>query len=218
MLEITITMRNTILNSSFFLLLAIGFSCHGENNKNETIMTDKNYELATFGGGCFWCTEAMFDQLNGVITAQSGYSGGTKVNPTYEEVCSGTTGHAEVIQVKFDPNVISYLELLEVFFKTHDPTTKNQQGADKGTQYRSVILYHSTQQKNDAEKILMELKEAHIWENPIVTETVPFEKFYSAEAYHQEYFVNNPQNSYCQLVVTPKVAKFEKLFKDKLKK
>jgi methionine-S-sulfoxide reductase len=160
----------------------------------------------------------MFDQLNGVITAQSGYSGGTKVNPTYEEVCSGSTGHAEVIQVKFDPNIISYLELLEVFFKTHDPTTKNQQGADKGTQYRSVILYHNAQQKNDAENILKKLQEAHIWENPIVTELVSFEKFYSAEAYHQEYFINNPQNSYCQLVVTPKVAKFEKLFKDKLKK
>jgi len=211
-------MRNYISTASLLLILLLGISCHSQNKNNDTIMTTNNYELATFGGGCFWCTEAMFDQLNGVIEAQSGYSGGTKTNPTYEEVCTGKTGHAEVIQVKFNPQSISYLELLEVFFKTHDPTTHNQQGADKGTQYRSIILYHNNEQKMQAENTIKDLNAAHIWDKPLATEVVKFEKFYSAEAYHQEYFVNNPQNSYCQMVVTPKVAKFEKLFKDKLKK
>ncbi|MDA3890607.1 MAG: peptide-methionine (S)-S-oxide reductase MsrA [Salinivirgaceae bacterium] len=181
-------------------------------------MTKTTYELATFGGGCFWCTEAMFDQLKGIIEAKSGYSGGAKENPTYEEVCTGKTGHAEVIQIKYNPSEISYIELLEVFFKTHNPTTLNQQVADKGTQYRSVIFFHNEDQKKQAENIIGELTVNHIWNNPIVTEISKYSAFYSAEAYHQEYFINNPQNQYCQIVVTPKVEKFEKLFKDKLKK
>lgn len=203
-----LTILSVILISSFTS------SCEISNNKT---MTNTKYEIATFGGGCFWCTEAMFDQLNGVESAVSGYSGGTKENPTYEEVCSGTTGHAEVIQVKYDPNTITFLELLEVFFKTHDPTTLNQQGADKGTQYRSVIFYHNNEQKQQAVQIITDLSQEKIWVNPIVTEVTEFSIFYSAENYHQEYFINNPQNQYCQMVVTPKVEKFEKLFKDKIK-
>jgi len=201
-----------------FLILIVNYSCNSNTAKNNKYMTTTNYELATFGGGCFWCTETMFDRLKGVIEATSGYSGGEKENPTYNEVCTGATGHAEVIQVKYNPELITYAELLEVFFKTHDPTTLNRQGVDKGTQYRSIILYHNENQKQVAKDIIEELNNAKIWKSPIVTEIVPFEVFYSAEAYHQEYFINNPKNMYCQISVTPKVEKFEKLFKDKLKK
>lgn len=176
------------------------------------------FELATFGGGCFWCTEAMYEQLKGVINVTSGYSGGKTKNPSYEQVCTGETDHAEVIQVKFNPNEINYTEILEVFFKTHDPTTLNQQGADKGTQYRSIILYHNNEQKNIAENIIQVITEEKIWPNKIVTEVVPFKIFYSAEAYHQDYYNNNStKNQYCEIVITPKLEKFEKLFKDKLK-
>lgn len=176
------------------------------------------YELATLGSGCFWCTEAVFDQLNGVVKVESGYAGGTVPNPTYREVCSGLTGHAEVGQITFDPHVIAYREILEVFFATHDPTTLNRQGADVGTQYRSVIFYHDDVQKQIAAQVIQELNAAKIWDAPIVTEIAPLNVFYRAEDYHQEYFVNNPSQPYCQVVISPKVAKFRKKFVDKLKR
>jgi peptide-methionine (S)-S-oxide reductase len=179
-------------------------------------MKDK-YEIASFGGGCFWCTEAIFERVKGVQKVESGYAGGTVPNPDYEMVSTGRTGHAEVVQITFDPEQVSYLELLEIFFKTHDPTTLNRQGADVGTQYRSIILYHSEQQKELALKIIKKLDSERIWNDPIVTEVKPFKVFYSAEAYHQEYFENNPNQGYCRLVITPKVEKFEKIFKEKLK-
>jgi peptide-methionine (S)-S-oxide reductase len=176
------------------------------------------YELATLGGGCFWCTEAVFSQLQGVVKVESGYSGGTVPNPTYREVCSGLTGHAEAEQVTFDPQVISYREVLEMFFATHDPTTLNRQGAEVGTQYRSVIFYHDDAQKQTAAQVLQELNAAKIWDAPIVTEVAPFKMFYRAEDYHQEYFANNPNQPYCQVVISPKVAKFRKRFADRLKR
>jgi peptide-methionine (S)-S-oxide reductase len=179
-------------------------------------MRDKS-EIATFGGGCFWCVEAIFERVNGVHQVESGYSGGHVINPDYKMVTSGTTGHAEVIQITFDPEVVSYLELLEIFFKTHDPTTLNRQGADVGTQYRSIVLYHNEQQNKLAREIIQDLDSEGIWNNPIVTNVEPFEEFYSAEAYHQEYFENNPNQGYCRLVINPKVEKFEKVFKEKLK-
>jgi len=177
-----------------------------------------NKEVATLAGGCFWCLEAVYDDLQGVEDVVSGYSGGTVTNPTYKQVCTGTTGHAEVVQVTFDPSVISFRELLEVFFTIHDPTTLNRQGADVGTQYRSAIYYHSPEQKAVAEQVIAELNAAHLWGNPIVTEVVPFRTFYPAEEYHQEYFKRNPDQSYCRVVVAPKVAKFRKQHLAKLKK
>ena len=179
-------------------------------------MRDK-FEIATFGGGCFWCVEAIFERVNGVHQVESGYSGGHVSNPDYKMVTSGTTGHAEVIQITFDPEAVSYLELLEIFFKTHDPTTLNRQGADVGTQYRSIVLYHNEQQNKLTREIIQDLDSEGIWNNPIVTTVEPFEEFYSAEAYHQEYFENNPNQGYCRLVINPKVEKFEKVFKEKLK-
>jgi|WetSurMetagenome_2_1015567.scaffolds.fasta_scaffold32784_4 peptide-methionine (S)-S-oxide reductase len=175
-------------------------------------------QIATFGSGCFWCTEAIFERLNGVVKVESGYSGGKVENPTYEEVCTGTTGHAEVTQITYDPSIISFDELLEVFWKTHDPTTLNRQGNDVGTQYRSVIFYHNEEQKELAENYKVELDKSGVWDNPIVTEISPFTNFYLAEKYHQEYYNNNPNQGYCTFVITPKVEKFEKVFKDKLKK
>ncbi len=174
-------------------------------------------EYATFGSGCFWCTEAIFNQLKGVSKVISGYSGGKISNPTYREVCSGLTGHAEVVHIEFDPAVISYEELLSIFWRTHDPTTLNRQGADKGTQYRSVVFYHSEEQKELAEKIKVDLDASGAFDNPIVTEITAFDKFYAAEDYHQNYFENNPEQAYCQAVVRPKVEKFEKVFADRLK-
>lgn len=174
-------------------------------------------EMATFGGGCFWCTEAIFERLKGVETAESGYSGGHVKNPSYKQVTSGETGHAEVVQITFDPSIISFSDLLKVFFETHDPTTLNRQGADVGTQYRSTILYHSEEQRLKAEKVIRELDQAGIWNDPIVTSIEPFEAFYSAEGYHQEYYENNPNQGYCRVVIQPKIEKFEKIFKDKLK-
>ena len=178
---------------------------------------NKQYETATFGGGCFWCVEAIFERVNGVLEVVSGYSGGSVADPDYKQVTSGTTGHAEVVQIRYDPEVVSYLELLEVFFRTHDPTTLNRQGADVGTQYRSIVLYHSEEQFELAKEIIQELDSGDIWVDPIVTELKAFEKFYPAEAYHQEYFENNPNQGYCRLVIQPKVEKFEKIFKEKLK-
>lgn len=183
-------------------------------------MKEKNptYQTATFGSGCFWCTEAIFERVNGVISVVSGYSGGHVVNPTYKEVCDGTTGHAECTQITFDSSIISYDELLEIFWKTHDPTTLNRQGNDVGTQYRSAIFYHNEEQKQKADYYKQKLTDEKIWDKPIVTEITKFEKFYPAEDYHQEYYENNPNQGYCAFVITPKVEKFEKIFKDKLKK
>lgn len=173
-------------------------------------------ETATFGSGCFWCTEAIYQRLQGVSSVKSGYSGGHVKNPAYREVCNGTTGHAEVVQVEYDPDKISYAELLEVFWKTHDPTTLNRQGNDVGTQYRSVIFYHNSDQKQEAESYRKKLNESEIWNDPIVTEIVRFEVFYEAEDYHQDYFNNNQSQPYCNLVIAPKVDKLKAVFSDKL--
>jgi peptide-methionine (S)-S-oxide reductase len=174
-------------------------------------------ELATLGGGCFWCLEAVFEQLNGVAKVESGYAGGRVAEPTYQAVCSGTTGHAEVVQVTFDPAVISYRTLLEVFFTIHDPTTLNRQGADVGTQYRSAIFYHSGEQEKIAREVIAALSAEGLWPAPIVTEVVPLEKFWKAEEYHQGYFRANPSQGYCQAVVAPKVVKARKKFADLLR-
>jgi peptide-methionine (S)-S-oxide reductase len=170
-------------------------------------------EIATLAGGCFWCIEAAFEQLRGVEKAQSGYSGGRRPNPTYQQVCTGTTGHAEVVQVTFDPAVISFREILEVFFTIHDPTTLNRQGADVGTQYRSAIFYHSPEQKAVAEEVIAALTAEGVWNDPIVTEVAPF----PAEGYHDEYYRRNPDQPYCQVVISPKLAKFRKAYGEKLK-
>jgi peptide-methionine (S)-S-oxide reductase len=175
-------------------------------------------ETATLAAGCFWCIEAVFDDLNGVEDVVSGYSGGHTENPTYREVCDETTGHAEVAQIKFDPKVISFKDLLRVFFSVHDPTTLNRQGNDVGTQYRSAIFYYNDEQKRDAEEVIKEITDKGIYDNPIVTEVTPLEKFWPAENYHQEYFANNPNQPYCTAVVAPKVRKFRAKFADLLKK
>ena len=180
------------------------------------IMT-KELETATFGGGCFWCTEAVFQEVKGVHSVVSGYAGGTVDNPTYYQVCSGTTGHAEVIQITFDPEVISYAEVLDVFWRTHDPTTLNRQGPDTGTQYRSVIFYHNDQQRTIAEQTKRELDASGLWKKPIVTEIVPFTKFYAAEDYHQDYYQQNRYQPYCFVMIDPKLKKFRKEFADKRK-
>ncbi|MGD8455085.1 MAG: peptide-methionine (S)-S-oxide reductase MsrA [Anaerolineales bacterium] len=177
---------------------------------------DKTKNIATLAGGCFWCLEAVFDALKGVTSVESGYSGGHTVNPTYEQVCRGNTGHAEVVRINFDPKVITYEDLLNIFFTIHDPTTLNRQGADVGTQYRSAIFYHDDEQKRIAEEVIREITEAGIWDDPIVTEVTPFEHFYIAEDYHQEYFANNPNQGYCRAVIAPKVAKFRKQYQEML--
>ncbi len=174
-------------------------------------------EMATLAGGCFWCLEAVFQQLKGVTKVTSGYSGGTVLNPTYEAVCTGRTGHAEVVQIEFDPAVVSYRELLEVFFLIHDPTTLNRQGVDEGTQYRSAIFYHSPQQKDTAAAVIAELEAAKVWDDPIVTEVVPLKAFYPAEEYHRDYFRRNPTQGYCRAVIAPKVAKLRKHYLERLK-
>ena len=179
--------------------------------------TKSENEIATFGSGCFWCSEAIFEQLKGVESVVSGYSGGKTENPTYKEVCTGETGHAEVIQITFNPTLISYIELLEIFWQTHDPTTLNRQGADVGTQYRSVIFYHNTTQKELAVVYKKKLDEAKIYTKPIVTEISEFTTFYKAEDYHQDYYNNNKFQPYCSFTITPKLDKFKKLFKEKLK-
>lgn len=171
---------------------------------------NKKMEIATFGSGCFWCSEAIFEKLKGVESVESGYSGGHDKNPTYTEVCKGTTGHAEVIQIKYNPDIITYKDLLEVFWQTHDPTTLNRQGADVGTQYRSVIFYHNQQQKQLAEEYKKKLDDAGIYNKPIVTEISEFSVFYKAEDYHQDYYKNNKAQSYCSFVITPKLDKFKK--------
>lgn len=177
-----------------------------------------NKEIATLGGGCFWCVETVFNELRGVESAISGYTGGRTLNPTYKEICYEDTGHAEVVQVTFDPQVISFREILEVFFTVHDPTTLNRQGADVGTQYRSAIFYHSPEQRAVAEQVIAELDAASVWRNPIVTEVTEATTFYPAEDYHQEYFANNPNQPYCRMVIEPKVVKFRQKFLEKLKR
>lgn len=200
------------------------FGCTEGNSEIENISEskmmeqNKDLEAATFGSGCFWCTEAIFERIEGVKSVVSGYAGGTVVNPSYKDITSGTTGHAECTQIMYDPNIVSYDELLEIFWKTHDPTTLNRQGNDVGTQYRSVVFYHNKEQKEKAEFYKNKLTEEKIWDDPIVTEITALEKFYEAEDYHQEYYENNPNQGYCTFVITPKVEKFEKIFKDKLKK
>jgi peptide-methionine (S)-S-oxide reductase len=174
-------------------------------------------EVATLGGGCFWCLEAVYQELRGVEKVESGYSGGDVPNPTYRQVCSETTGHAEVVQVTFDPDLVSYRDILEVYFTIHDPTTLNRQGADVGTQYRSVIFYHTEEQKRTAEEVISEIEAEGIWNNPIVTEVVPLDEFYVAEDYHQNYFRNNGFQPYCQVIIAPKVAKFRKQHLERLK-
>jgi peptide-methionine (S)-S-oxide reductase len=174
-------------------------------------------QVATLAGGCFWYLEAVYEQLKGVESVTSGYSGGSVANPSYSLVCTGTTGHAEVVQIVFDPEEVSYEELLRLFFTIHDPTTLNRQGADTGTQYRSAIFYHNQAQKAAAEKVIGEIEAMKIWDDPIVTQVVPFEAFYQAEDYHQEYFRNNPTQPYCQIVIAPKVTKFRKQYMSRLK-
>jgi peptide-methionine (S)-S-oxide reductase len=185
-------------------------------------MMDKHFniptEVTTLAGGCFWCLEAVYDQLKGVLDVVSGYSGGRVENPSYKAVCTGKTGHAEVVQVTYDPSVVSYRELLEVFFTIHDPTTLNRQGADVGTQYRSAIFYYSPEQKLIAEQVIGDLESEKVWEKPIVTDLVPFTIFYPAEEYHQDYFLRNPYQGYCMAIIAPKVAKFRNKFLEQLKK
>lgn len=202
-----------IINKLKLLLLILFFTA------NYNIMAqNKTTETITIGGGCFWCTEAVFDQVNGVESVTSGYAGGGIANPTYREVTSGLTGHAEVVQIEFNPEIVSLEQLLEVFFKTHNPTTLNRQGADVGTQYRSVIFYSNEQQRETAENVKRLLNEQEIWDDPIVTEISALKAFYKAEDYHQNYYENNPSQGYCQFVIVPKLDKFKKLFSDLEKK
>jgi len=194
---------------SIFIMVFLSHDIYSQNNNK--------MELATFGSGCFWCTEAIFEKVKGVESVVSGYSGGKVKNPTYREVCTGNTGHAEVVQITYNPEIITFKDLLEIFWKMHDPTTLNRQGADVGTQYRSVIFYHTDKQKEIAENYKKKLDEANIYKNPVVTEIAPFESFYKAEDNHQEYYENNKFQPYCSFVITPKMEKFKKVFKDKLK-
>jgi peptide-methionine (S)-S-oxide reductase len=201
-------------------------SCAQKENQNKIMSNEMNISLpagakvdtATFGTGCFWCTEAIFQELDGVLKVTSGYSGGNVENPTYKEVCEGNTGHAEVIQIVYDPSKITFDELLQAFWQSHDPTTLNRQGNDVGPQYRSVIFYHNDEQRSKAEKYKTELDKSKAFDNPIVTEISPFSKFYIAENYHQNYYNNNGSQPYCYYVIRPKLEKFNKVFKDKLKK
>lgn len=179
--------------------------------------TNETYEIATLGGGCFWCLEAVFQELVGVTAVESGYAGGRVKNPSYREVCAGTSGHAEVVQVTFDPAVLSYADLLRVFFTIHDPTTLNRQGNDVGPQYRSAIFCHSPEQTRVAEEVVAEIKAAGIWSDPIITEIVPFTDYYAAEGYHQNYYLQNSGQMYCRVVIEPKVLKFRKQYADRLK-
>ena len=224
LLIIGLTLMSTILGCEARPTPSVSEGIRGANNVKKifaTMQTDSvrndNLEIATLGGGCFWCIEAVFDDLKGVEKSVSGYTGGKVDNPTYREVCYGNTGHAEVVDVYFDPKVISYEDILRVFFHVHDPTTLNRQGNDVGTQYRSSIFYHDEKQKASAEKIIDETEKSGLWNNKIVTEVTNFTKFFTAEGYHQEYFKLNGHAPYCQFVISPKMTKFRKEFKDKLK-
>ena len=213
-------MKNLILTTILFC--SIGVALFAKREREKTIVTFSSpvskVDTATFASGCFWCTEALFSQLEGVISSTSGYSGGATKNPTYYDVCSGKTGHAEACQIIYDPSKITFVDLLEVFWKTHDPTTLNRQGHDEGTQYRSAVFYHNQLQKTLAEKYKKELNASGAFTSPIVTEITKYTVFYKAENYHQEYFALNGNEPYCQMVIQPKVEKFQKVFKDKLKK
>lgn len=200
-----------------FIIIVLVNNCNAKNDYEVKMIDSTKLSIATFGSGCFWCSEAVFERVKGVYKVVSGYSGGNVPNPTYDSVCTGLTNHAECVQVYFNEKEVSYTKLLEIFFKTHDPTTLNKQGADVGTQYRSVIFYHDEKQRQIAEKIKKKLNDEKIWDNPIVTEIVPFKKFYEAEDYHQNYYEKNPYQGYCAFVITPKIEKFEKVFKDLLK-
>lgn len=224
-----------VLWGGFLLTILLGIGCNKHLSSGESAQPESVYSvirkeigekpmdgetgprLATFGSGCFWCTEAIFKRLAGVEKVVSGYSGGSIENPTYEQVSAGNTGHAESVQITYDPAKVSYADLLEVFWRTHDPTTKNRQGYDVGPQYRSVIFYHNAEQKKLAESYKTKLDAEGIWNRPIVTEIEPFTEFWPAEDYHQDYYNNNPTKSYCTVVITPKIDKFKKIFKDRLK-
>jgi peptide-methionine (S)-S-oxide reductase len=214
-------MRSGIFLSAMMLLAGVSCGQQSAADASKTMATEKKeqsgLQVATLGNGCFWCTEAIFQRLNGVDKVVSGYSGGKVKNPTYKEVCSGLTGHAEVIQITYDPKKITFDELLEVFWKTHDPTTLNRQGADEGTQYRSAVFYHSEEQKSLATEYRKKLDASGAFNNPIVTEITPFSEFYPAEDYHQNYFNLNGTAPYCSFVIQPKIEKFQKVFKSKLK-
>lgn len=186
-------------------------------NKENDQPSAKVIEIATLGGGCFWCLDPIFDELTGVEAVDVGYAGGAAADPSYQDVCSGKTGHAEVVQISFDPDLLSFGAILEVFFSVHDPTTLNRQGADVGTQYRSAIFYHDEKQRQAAEDMIRQIDSDGVWDAPIVTEVTHFSMFYLAEAYHQDYFHNNPNQGYCQAVINPKVAKFQKRYADRLK-
>ena len=207
----------SLLLGSLVLSSALKDPANMSKPENQTVTSPQGKEVVTLGGGCFWCIEAIFEELNGVEQVESGYSGGWVDDPTYEQVCTGTTGHAEVVQVTFDPKTISLKEILEVFFTVHDPTTLNRQGADIGTQYRSVIFCRSEEQKTLAEQVIREIQKAKLWKAPIVTALVPFKAFYKAEDYHQEYYKKNPGQAYCRIVIAPKIKKFREHYKDKLK-
>jgi len=204
-----------------FIFLSCNLAAKEEQKKSTITMNTENVEgleLATFGNGCFWCTEAIFEQLEGVSKVDSGYAGGEVKNPSYKEVCTGNTGHAEVIRLTYDPKLISYRELLDVFFSTHDPTTLNRQGADVGTQYRSAIFYHNEEQKAEAEKMIADLEKEKVFDNKIVTEITAINNYSVAENYHQDYYNNNKNQGYCRMVINPKIEKFKKKYKNKLKK
>lgn len=199
---------NRLLTILLGMALVLGTKAHSKSVK---------MEIATLGGGCFWCTEAVYKELKGVVSVTSGYSGGDIINPSYREVCSGRTGHAEVTEIEFDPSVISFKEILEVFFATHDPTTLNRQGNDTGPQYRSVIFYHNPAQKETAEKVIRRLNDGNVYGKPVVTELTAWKNFFPAEASHQDYFENNPEQAYCQYVIVPKMKKFREIFRERLK-
>ncbi len=212
-------MKTRLLTSiSLTLIFVLGLSANLQAQKRHLIKERMKTETATFGAGCFWCTEALFERIDGVISVEPGYTGGNTTNPTYEEICSGTTGHAEVAQIVYNPEKVTYQDLLEVFWKIHDPTTLNRQGADVGTQYRSVIFYHDDLQKQLAQQYLDVLSESNIWNNPIVTQIEPLGTYYPAENYHKDYYERNPNNQYCTFVIAPKIKKFEEIFSDRLKK
>jgi peptide-methionine (S)-S-oxide reductase len=217
MLEYKPFMIRTSISLLSMVLLWATTSCAQQNKPSMSDQTKTGLQLATFGSGCFWCTEAIFQNVDGVEKVESGYSGGKVKNPTYKEVCSGLTGHAEVIQLTYDPKKVSFDELLEIFWMTHDPTTLNRQGNDEGTQYRSVIYYHNEQQKKLAEEYKQKLSDEGAFDNPIVTEISPSSTFYKAEDYHQNYYNLNGNAPYCAYIIQPKLEKFKKVFKDKLK-
>ena len=222
MKRLNILLMNSIVKSLITLIIMAVTACQGSAVKTENIMDmmenseNTNLEYATLGGGCFWCIEAIFMEVRGVKSATSGYSGGTVKNPTYREVTTGRTGHAEVVQIAFDPEIISYHDILTIFFHLHDPTTLNRQGADIGTQYRSVIFYHNSEQEKTAREVFSEIDASDLWADPLVTEISPLEEFYIAEDYHQNYFQNNPNQPYCTFVISPKLSKLRKLFEHKL--